>query len=191
MTELNLTDNDSPTWDAIRDRINGLWPRWRPTDAERELTVRRLSGLRMRWLDAAVESYRVASDSTVFRLAELLEHYRRISTAGEQRDAASGAATREPTPAQKAAQWQRERERDHVAALAFLRGIDRAEVARIVGELRAAGWIGAEPLPPKFEDWTVSTCLIVHARFTLGYTVRVAGCDRPRQPMPPRESSNV
>ena len=80
--------NDATSWDEVRRRINGLWPRYEPTPEERELTVRRLSALNQRWLAVAVDDYRASNGSTVFRLAELLDHYRRIANAGEEREAA-------------------------------------------------------------------------------------------------------
>ena len=157
-------------WDAIRRRINGLWPRHDWTDAERELAVRRLSSLNPRWLEAAVDEYRSESTSTVFRLAELLERYKRIANAGEA-GAAPKAAQRQGEERER---WTAERTRDHAVALSEIRRFDRQQVAEAVADLRAKGWVSAVPLPSNFADWPISSLLFVHARLTLDRIPRSA-----------------
>jgi len=150
---------DQPTWETNRIRINGLWSRYNPTPEEREFIVRRLSALNQRWLDAAIDSYRAASASTVFHCAELLEHYRRIANTGAER-----ATARRTDHDAIRSQWAAELERDRTEAIRALRKLDRSRIREAVDALRAAGWIGREPLPGKFEDWRDSALFGVYNR---------------------------
>ena len=93
-----MTEHADATWEANRQRINGLWPRYQPTEEERRLAVGRLSGLNQRWLSAAIDDYRTECTSTVFRLSELLAVYRRIANTG---------ATRETSTAKKSPDAER------------------------------------------------------------------------------------
>lgn len=163
--------NDATSWDEVRRRINGLWPRYEPTPEERELTVRRLSALNQRWLAVAVDDYRASNGSTVFRLAELLDHYRRIANAGEEREAARTT----PKPKAQRDDWTQQRARDHAAALAELARMDRARIGRAVQSLRSRGWISASPLPANLNEWPISSVLFVHAALTVGTIEAAAG----------------
>ena len=163
-----MTDDTTPTWPANRARINGLWPRYEPTDAERELTVSRLSNLNQRWLAAAIDAYRCATASTVFRLAELLDHYRAIANTGESR------TTRQPTqsPERRQADALAELEHEREQCIARLRTMPRADVAAMVAELRKAGWLAlSRQLPGDFAEWPRHAVFAVCARADLGYTV--------------------
>jgi len=153
-----VNDNAEPTWSDVRQRINGLWPKYQPTDAEAALIAQRLSGLRMRWLDAAVESYRCADPSTVFRLADLLAHYQRIAQSGEPRTAAA-----EQRPSARAAQWEAERKADAERCRRQLAQAPRADVAAAVARLRKDGWLGGQPLPARVGEWSDTHALIVFA----------------------------
>lgn len=148
-----------PTWTQVAAKIAGLWPRYEPTDAERALIVSRLSGLRMDWLDKSVEDYRVANSSTVFRLAELLEHYKKIANAGESPLAPTRTAVR-----QQVQDDQRRHDEDAEQAREWLATQPRAEIAAAVQWLRQQGWLGATPLPPRVADWRSNAALMVQAR---------------------------
>lgn len=148
-----------PTWTQVAAKIAGLWPRYEPTDAERALIVSRLSGLRMDWLDKAVEDYRVANSSTVFRLAELLECYKRIANTGESPAGAPRASTRQQVEAD-----QRRHEEDAAQAREWLATQPRADIAAAVAWLRQQGWIGPAPLPPRVAEWRANTAMLVQAR---------------------------
>lgn len=162
--------NEPTSWDEMRRRINGLWPRYEPTPEERELAVRRLSSLNQRWLAVAVDEYRAANASTVFRLAELLDHYRRIANAGEERESARA----KPRADVRRDEWAVERARDHAAALRELARVDRARVARAVASLRSKGWISTKPLPSDLAEWPISSVLFVHAALTHGSMTEAA-----------------
>lgn len=153
-----------PTWEQVRLKINGLWPRFDPTEAERQLIVSRLSKLEMRWLDAAVESYRCETSSTVFRLAELMEHYKRISSTGESK----GKMPSAPSEVMAKAELHREEhERDAAAARAWLATQPRDRVASAIKRLRETGWVGRDPIPSDFAAWKSNTALAVRARIEL------------------------
>lgn len=155
--------NEAPTWEDVRRKINGLWSRYDPTPEEREFITRRLSSLNQRWLDAAVETYRASSSSGVFHIAELLEHYRRIANTGTERE------TRKRDPeGGDAARWAAERERDRVAAIAFLERSDRERIRAAVGELRKTGWLSPDPLPTRFDEWGTNSLFAVQSRLTHG-----------------------
>lgn len=160
---MTQTQTESPTWETVRQRINGLWSRYKPTEEERALIVRRLSGLNQRWLDAAVDSYFAASTSTVFRLAECLEHYRRIANAGEERATAARAAQ-----GGSAVEWNAERERDRQEAIRALSEAPREEVRAAVEWLRAKRFISDKPLPARFEEWRTTPLLFVYCVLTRG-----------------------
>lgn len=160
---MKATETESPTWETVREQINGLWSRFQPTDAERALIVRRLSGLNQRWLLAAVESYRTASSSTVFHIAECLEHYRRIANAGEER-----AQSRRNATGGDAVDWRAQRDRDRLEALRTISAAPREEVRAAVEWLRGKGFISAQPLPGRFEDWRTTPLLFVHSVLTNG-----------------------
>lgn len=153
--------NEEPTWSAVRQRIVGLWPKYQPTDEEAGLIAQRLSGLRMRWLDAAVESYRCSDPSSVFRLADLLSHYSRIASDGERRKAA------EPASTMRSPEWQEERRRDADRCRTELRSSGRDAVAQAVAALRAGGWLSSRQLPARIEEWTDTDALLVAASMRL------------------------
>ena len=161
-----------PTWDSVRGKINGLWPRFEPTDAERQLIRDRLAKLNPRWLDAAVDAYRCETASTVFRIAELLEHYRRIANTGAER------ADVKPSPMDTRADDERRVASDHAASVRTLRTAPRDEVAAVVRDLRGRGWIGAEQLPANFADWRRSTAMIVCAAWESRYNGHTANDGR-------------
>lgn len=152
-----------PTWPTVRQRIVGLWPKFEPTDAEASLIASRLSGLRMRWLDEAVSNYRCECTSTVFRLAELLEHYRRIANTGNEL-ATKAKVIDQP---KRRAEEREEIERDAAQARQWLGTQPRAEVAMAVQRLRQMGWIKAAPLPARFEEWADNTAMMVMARMQI------------------------
>lgn len=162
-----------PTWDSVREKINGLWPRFEPTDAERQLIRDRLAKLNPRWLDAAVDAYRCETASTVFRIAELLEHYRRIANTGAER-----AAVAKSSPETARADDERRVSADHAAAVRTLRAAPRDQVADVVRELRGRGWIGAEQLPANFADWRRATAMIVCAAWESRYNGQTANDGR-------------
>jgi len=153
---------DRPTWATVRERITGLWPKYQPTDAERALIANRLSSLRMDWLNAAVESYRCADSSTVFRLADLLEHYRRIANSGS-----SQAAPRAESAETRRARQEDERKAEAEAARAWLLTQPRTNVAQAVQSLRAMRMLGSAQLPARVQDWSDSQALMVLARCTM------------------------
>ena len=162
------------TWSANRARINGLWPKYEPTDAERELANQRLAGLRQDWLAAAVDSYRCECSSTVFRLAELLEHYRRIANAGD--DVKLKRANQD-----RAAERVRERDalkQDREQCVAELRRTTRADVAAAVKRLRAIGWLSDRPLPPDVSEWTDPQVFMVCAALSSCYDGQNASAGR-------------
>jgi len=146
-----------PTWDDIRVKVNGLWPRFEPTDAERALIATRLSSLNMRWLDAAIDEYRCESSSTVFRIAELLDIYKRIANTGER-------STARPRQERQAENLLAELERDEAECRAWLESRPRDEIAAVVRELRTAGWISDRQLPPRVSDWPRQAVVVVTAR---------------------------
>lgn len=152
-----MNDSTEPTWASVRARINGLWPRYQPTDAEAALIAQRLSGLRMRWLDAAVESYRCSDSSGVFRLADLLSHYQRIAQSGEAR------STEVDRPSARTQQWADDRKDDAERCRRQLAQAPRAEVAAAVERLRKDGWLGGHALPARVAEWTDTHALIVFA----------------------------
>lgn len=160
-----------PTWPAVRQRIVGLWPKFEPTDAEASLIASRLSGLRMRWLDEAVSNYRCECTSTVFRLAELLEHYRRIANTGIEVETKAKVVDH----AKRRAEELEAIERDAAQARRWLGTQPRAEVAMAVQRLRQMGWIKPAPLPARFEDWAGNTAMMVMARMQIDTEERHAG----------------
>jgi hypothetical protein len=162
-----------PNWDDVRVRINGLWPRYEPTDTERQLISDRLSRLNARWLLAAVDSYRCDTASGVFRIAELLEHYRRIANTGAER-----AAVAKASPAATRADDERRVASDHTAAIRTLRAAPRDHVAAVVRELRGRGWITDAQLPARVEDWRRSTCMMVCAAYESRYNGHAASDGR-------------
>jgi len=103
----------------------------------------------------------------VFRLADLLTHYRRIADTGTTVAARAPAESPESRRAAEAAALERER----VRCVARLRTVARDQIAGVVGELRKAGWLGSKPLPSDFEQWTRHSVFVVCARLDIGYTV--------------------
>ena len=157
-----------PTWQQVAAKIAGLWPRFEPTPAERELIVSRLSNLRTDWLDMAVEEYRVGNSSTVFRIAELMEIYKRIANAGDS----VMATTRTNARQQVQEDLQRKHDEDAAQARDWLATQPRAEIAAAVQWLRQQGWLTSAPLPARMTEWRTNTALIVQAR------MQVAGNSR-------------
>lgn len=154
-----MTEHADATWDANRQRINGLWPRYQPTDDERRLAVGRLSNLNQRWLAAAIDDYRVECTSTVFRLSELLAIYRRIANTGAVRETAAA----KPNPDAERERVAVELEADRARCVERLRAAPRDRVAAAVQRMRAAKWLPAEPLPGRYDDWNRSHVFIVCA----------------------------
>ena len=150
----------NPTWDEIRQRIVGLWPKFNPTDAERSLIADRLSRLNRRWLSVAVEEYRCESSSTVFKVAELLVIYKRISSTGSFSEARS--IERDPKARKQADEDALAR--DEVVCRRELQETERGRIAKAVADLRQAGWIRAAKLPPRLEEWTRQQVFLVVAR---------------------------
>lgn len=155
------------TWERNRQRINGLWPRYEPTNDERDLTASRLGKLNQRWLAAAIDEYRANSDSGVFKLAELLTHYRRIANAGAERartqtgksaGAVWDSGTRETSDD---AQSRLEADREH--CIGVLRDASRADIAATVKRLRDTRWLGDEKLPTDFTLWRNHSLFVVVA----------------------------
>ena len=154
-----MTEHADATWETNRQRINGLWPRYQPTDDERRLAVGRLSNLNQRWLAAAIDDYRVECTSTVFRLSELLAVYRRIANTGNAREAAKP----QKSPDAERADIVATLERDRARCVERLRVEPRDRVADAVARMRAAKWLPAEPLPAKIEEWQRAHVFIVCA----------------------------
>lgn len=154
-----MTEHADATWETNRQRINGLWPRYQPTDDERRLAVGRLSSLNQRWLAAAIDDYRVECTSTVFRLSELLAVYRRIANTGAVRESAAP----KKSPDAERADLVATLERDRARCVERLRVEPRDRVAAAVQRMRAAKWLPAEPLPPRYDDWTRAHVFIVCA----------------------------
>jgi hypothetical protein len=153
------TEHADATWETNRQRINGLWPRYQPTDDERRLAVGRLSNLNQRWLAAAIDDYRVECTSTVFRLSELLAVYRRIANTGNAREAAKP----QKSPDAERADIVATLERDRARCVERLRIEPRDRVADAVARMRAAKWLPVEPLPAKIEEWQRAHVFIVCA----------------------------
>lgn len=166
-------EQQTTTWNDVRERINGLWPRYEPTPTERQLISDRLSKLNARWLLAAVDAYRCETASTVFRIAELLEHYRRIANTGAER-----AAAAKSSPAAARADDERRAADDHAAAIRTLRAARREHVAEVVRELRGRRWITDAQLPPRVEDWRRATAMIVCAAYESRYNGHAANDGR-------------
>lgn len=164
-----MTEHTDATWETNRQRINGLWPRYQPTEEERRLAVGRLSGLNQRWLSAAIDDYRAECTSTVFRLSELLAVYRRIANTG---------ATRQAAPATNP-QAERDRlaadlEADRARCVERLRTTPRDRVADAVRRMRDTKWLPREPLPARYDDWTRAHVFIVCAALESCYTGHAA-----------------
>ena len=154
-----MTEHADATWEANRQRINGLWPRYQPTEEERRLAVGRLSGLNQRWLSAAIDDYRTECTSTVFRLSELLAVYRRIANTGATRE----TSTAKKSPDAERAELVATLERDRAQCVERLRLEPRERVAAAVQRMRAAKWIPNEPLPARYDEWTRAHVFIVCA----------------------------
>ena len=164
-----MTEHTDATWETNRQKINGLWPRYQPTDEERRLAVGRLSGLNQRWLSAAIDDYRAECTSTVFRLSELLNVYRRIAN--------TGAACRVAPATNPQAERDRlaaELEADQIRCIERLRSTPRERVADAVVRMRAAKWLPNQPLPARYEDWTRPHVFIVCAALESCYTGHAA-----------------
>jgi len=154
-----MTEHADATWETNRQRINGLWPRYQPTDDERRLAVGRLSNLNQRWLAAAIDDYRVECTSTVFRLSELLAVYRRIANTGATRETVAA----KPNPDAERERVASELETDRARCVERLRAAPRDMVADAVRRMRATKWLPAEPLPARYEEWTRAHVFIVCA----------------------------
>ena len=155
--------NDAPTWRTNRERINGLWPKFTPTDEERKLIAERLANLNQRILLAAVDEYRWANSSIIFKLADLLDIYRRIAATGAQ-------AARRPAedPVSRKRREEEELRRDEDRCRSRLASTDRAAIASAVTDLRKAGWIRKPQLSPRIDEWTRQQVFLVVARLDLG-----------------------
>jgi hypothetical protein len=118
-------------------------------------------------LAAAIDEYRANSDSGVFKLAELLTHYRRIANAGAERTrtetgkragAVWDSGTRETT---HEAEQRLAADREH--CIEVLRDASRADIAATVKRLRASRWLGDEKLPTDFTAWRNHSLFVVVA----------------------------
>ena len=170
-TQMINRDTTAPNWQTNRDRINGLWPRFDPTPAERELITARLADLNPECVRDAIDAYRCASGSTVFRLAEFLEIYRATLNASAERQAAQ---TSYPDRVRDRAA---ELAADRAACMQQLDSTPRADVARAVVALRYSGWLSNESLPARYDEWRDSQIFVVVAgllsRYN-GHAARVA-----------------
>jgi len=161
---MDVSGTHAPTWADVRERIVGLWSKFQPTEAERQLIADRLSRLNPRWLLAAVEEYRCESSSPVFKLAEVLAIYKRISSQGTL----SGSKPQGMTPAARRAQEMADLEADERRCRTELAGTPRDEIAQAVRDLRAAGWIRQPQLPARLEDWSRQQVFLCVARLRMG-----------------------
>lgn len=154
---------DTPTWRTNRERINGLWPKFTPTDEERKLIAERLANLNQRILLTAVDEYRCANSSIIFKLADLLDIYRRIAATGAQ-------LARRPAedPASRRMREEEELRRDEDRCRRRLSSTDRASIASAVDDLRRSGWIRSQKLPARIDEWTRQQVFLVVARLDLG-----------------------
>jgi hypothetical protein len=150
---------DVKRWQDVKAKITGLWPRYEPTDAERDLIASRLVNLNQKWLDQAVDEYRCENSSTVFRLAELLEVYRRIANAGENR-----MVKVVETPTEQRARWAREVADDARGCRQYLAKQGREELVEAIAWLRKNGWLKHGQLPGRVSEWDDGTVLKVAAR---------------------------
>jgi len=153
--------NEQETWRSNRDRIVGLWPKFQPTDEERKLIADRLANLNQRILAAAVVEYRCANSSIIFKLADLLDIYRRIAATGTAEKRAQAE-----TPAARRRREEEELAEDEKRCRRILAGTDRRTIADAVSELRATGWIRQATLPARIEEWTRQQVFLVVARIS-------------------------
>jgi hypothetical protein len=162
-TQMINRDTTPPNWQTNRDRINGLWPRFEPTAAERELINARLANLNHEWVRDAIDAYRCASGSTVFRVAEFLDIYRATANASAERHAAQ---TSYPDRVRDRAV---ELAADRAACMQRLDATPRDDIARAVVALRYSGWLSNKPLSPRYEDWRDSDIFVVVAGLVSRY----------------------
>ncbi len=120
-----------PTWSDTFKRLSELWPKWTPTDAERELLRDRLRPLRQKWLMDAVKEHRLrdATGNTP-KFDVLLRRYAAIAHAGDQKGETAG---------QWRATWTTKREGQKYATSSLATFVSREAALQYAGGREDAG----------------------------------------------------